>query len=341
MEYDDSEVPKGAKHRPKETPILQQRLRAWQPILSPQWIIVVLFLMGCAFLPIGIIIINASEGVTEIVQRYDDICSDLPSCNFNVSVSSPMDPPIYFYYQLTDFYQNQRDYVSSRSDPQLHGSPGTISGCTYITTSTNGSVIVPCGLVANSFFNDTMNASLCAAANASWSCEPLVPFSSNWSSDNIIWPSDTAKFIFQPLSSGETREAYLGGEVLPPVNDPDLINWMRSAPLPTFRKLYRIINDISLPGGSLLNVQVNNLFPVSSFSGTKSVVLSTTSILGGQNAFLGWAYVVVATLSLGLGILFQIKQSVAPRQLGDMNYFTWAGQVQFPDDLARTDFAQQ
>jgi len=341
MEYDDSEVPKGAKHRPKDTAILQQRLRAWQPILSPQRIIVVLFLMGCAFLPIGIIIINASEGVTEIVQRYDDICSGISLCNFNISVSSPMGSPIYVYYQLTDFYQNQRDYVSSRSNPQLHGSPGTTSGCTFIITNSNGSTIVPCGLVANSFFNDTLTASLCMATNTSWLCQPLVPLSSNWSNNNIIWPSDTKKFIFRPLASDQTREAYLGGEVLPEVDDPDLINWMRPAPLPNFRKLYRIINGVSLPSGSLLSVEVTNVFPVSSFSGTKSVVLSTTSLLGGQNAFLGWAYVVVATLSLALGILFQIKQSVAPRRLGDMNYFTWAGQVQFPDDLARTDFAQQ
>jgi len=52
---------------------------------------------------------------------------------------------------------------------------------------------------------------------------------------------------------------------------------------------------------------------VKSFGGTKSLVLSTTSWLGGKNPFLGWAYIVVGILCVALAILFGVKEAVHGR----------------------------
>lgn len=47
-------------------------------------------------------------------------------------------------------------YVKSRSDPQLRGiNLLDVTGCAPQDFLPNGSVIVPCGLIAWSFFNDT------------------------------------------------------------------------------------------------------------------------------------------------------------------------------------------
>ena len=65
------------------------------------------------------------------------------------------------------------------------------------------------------------------------------------------------------------------------------------------------------------------LYPVSSFGGTKSIVLSTTSWMGGRNFFLGYAYVVVGVVCIVLALCFCLKYGMSPRDLGDAAYITW------------------
>lgn len=82
-----------------------------------------------------------------------------------------MKAPVYFYYQLDNFYQNHRRYVKSRDFNQLKGQwPEDLSNCDPIVTnrdinpkglkSVSGKDLDldapanPCGLVAKSYFTD-------------------------------------------------------------------------------------------------------------------------------------------------------------------------------------------
>jgi hypothetical protein len=85
----------------------------------------------------------------------------------------------------------------------------------------------------------------------------------------------------------------------------DLIVWMRTAALPTFRKLYGRI-EVDLQANDIISVEIQNNYNVYRFGGKKSLVLSTTSWLGGKNDFMGKIYIVVGALCIFLAMVFFI-----------------------------------
>lgn len=54
-------------------------------------------------------------------------------------------------------------------------------------------------------------------------------------------------------------------------------------------------------------------FPVTVYGGTKSIVISTRTVMGGRNPFLGIAYVVVGGICILLGFLFTATHLIKPR----------------------------
>jgi len=108
------------------------------------------------------------------------------------------------------------------------------------------------------------------------------------------------------------------------VTNEHFIVWMRVAALPSFRKLYGIINK-DIAAGTTIVFNVAAAYPVTGFSGRKTLVLSTTSFLGGKNAFLGIAYIVVGFVCLLLAGLFGVRQLIGGRRLGDTTFLVWHG----------------
>ena len=106
------------------------------------------------------------------------------------------------------------------------------------------------------------------------------------------------------------------------INNGHFINWMRTAGLSTFRKLYGRINTDLNPGDTV-RVGIQSNFPVDSYSGTKSVVLSTVSWLGGKNSFLGIGYLAVGGLALVFTAVYAFLHFKRPRRLIDIDYLDW------------------
>ena len=98
---------------------------------------------------------------------------------------------------------------------------------------------------------------------------------------------------------------------------------MRPAALPNFRKLYGII-DSNIPANTTLKFNVTAHYPVQSFGGSKTLTLSTISVIGGKNDFLGWAYVAVGAACIALALLFGVQAYFGGRRMGDTAFLTWA-----------------
>jgi hypothetical protein len=62
-----------------DTAFKQQRLKAWQPILTPKAVLPTLFIIGLIFAPIGALIVWGSGKVTTITLDYTNCDTDAPT----------------------------------------------------------------------------------------------------------------------------------------------------------------------------------------------------------------------------------------------------------------------
>ncbi|KAG8277105.1 hypothetical protein J6590_050014 [Homalodisca vitripennis] len=161
-----------------QTELTQQRLPAWQPILTAGTVLPTFFIVGITFIPIGIGLLYFSDGVGEksidytyckSVEVPTQNCADIVTsnnsnagctCRVPFTLNTPLEGTVYMYYGLSNFYQNHRRYVKSRDDFQLLGqlSDNPSTDCDPFRIL-NNKPIAPCGAIANSLFSGQLPVS--------------------------------------------------------------------------------------------------------------------------------------------------------------------------------------
>ncbi|KAI9292633.1 Lem3/Cdc50 [Neoconidiobolus thromboides FSU 785] len=375
--------PERKSRKPPNTAFKQQRLRSWQPILTPKAVLPTLFVLGAIFAPLGGLFLSLSEQVSEIYIDYTDCAAagespipipteyykfsipsseekqipiptyksnvvslpnnpnniTAPKCTISFNVHTNINPPVYLYYELSNFYQNHRFYVKSLSYQQLKGdfklndSPQTDdaleASCkplAYPNKDDRSVMYYPCGLIANSVFNDTFtNITGKGTDNKSYGFtekgisleadKNLFFKKRDYSYDSIVPPP----FWADSYPNGKYTKEY------PPPNleeDEHLQVWFRTAGLPRFRKLYGKNNDDVLQAGTY-EIEIYMKYNITDYGGRKAIVMSTVGRFGGRNPSLGIAYITMGAICVIAGIIFTARHIYKPRKLGDHTYLSW------------------
>jgi len=338
------------QNRPADTPFKQQKLKSWQPLLTPKNVIPIFFIIGIIFTPIGIALYLASESVDEIILDYTKCkyggMQPVPIrqwtydkernvCSLEINITKVFKKPVYMYYRLTNFYQNHRDYYKSYEPKQLNSDKIVTlkddSPCKPFVNE-GGKQYYPCGLIANSYFTDVFSDLISNSTVYKFSESGI-----SWSSDkdkyknmdlgklsdgdiNSLIPPPNWRKSIPEYKNGYTRENF------PKLADMERFQvWMRVAGLPNFRKLYGQNLNEDLRNGTYV-IHINDNYDVEGFGGTKSIIISNVSAFGGKNPFLGIGYIVVGCISLLLGVIFLVKSMVNPRKLGDTSHLSYKTQ---------------
>jgi len=197
--------------------------------------------------------------------KYAVNASDVPenqtTCFLQFQLESDFKPPVLLYYRLTNFYQNHRRYVKSVEEDQLQGkalsaaSLNHSDGCSPLVTNHEGKPYYPCGLIANSVFNDTF-------LMPSWQNPPTgkSPQTYEMTTKGIAWDSDKARFGVTKYNPSDVvpppnwnQSIYKNGytaENLPNLGEWEGFQvWMRTAGLPNFSKLAMRNNTAAMQAG--------------------------------------------------------------------------------------------
>ena len=278
--------------------------------------------VGIFFLIFGIAFASVSSKLPEVTQRYDNLSgcavnlSNVSTCTVSITIPHKMIAPVYMYYKLTSFYQNHRLYIKSRSDTQLDGtsvySLYDSSNCDPYGKGSDSKTIYPCGMISGSVFTDRYTATVTSAGTTT-----TLPLSSS----GIAWKEDQKKFVVPSTvdytTVNTTAISYpntIGMSMFNTsygVRDEDLMVWMRTAALPTFNKLHRIINQ-DLLAGDVVTFTVSSTFDVTSMGSTKSIVLANMSWLGGRHDLLAGSYLFVGIVMIFFGVGCYLMEAYYP-----------------------------
>lgn len=324
----------------------QQELPMWKPYLTTKKTALLLAFFGIFLVAIGAICDSASRSVVEVRQRYDDLPGCAPggdnaareealyaangdgiACEVEVEIPDDMEPPIYMYYRLDNFFQNHRRFEDSLPLMQLRGIGNgedeavKCSPQLYLDGDKD-KIIYPCGLVAWSFFNDTYSIRKAEGGEAGGP-GPMVEVKNK----DIAWSIDLSDGLIDTMPQNYNTEEYKhlrgGGTVEGKMNENEhFAIWARAAMLPQFLKVWGRIDE-PLKKGEKLLLEINNRYNTYKFDGRKHIMLSTTTWMGGKNDFIGGSFIGTGVVFLlcSLGFLYISFKKV--RETADTSKLSW------------------
>jgi phospholipid-translocating P-type ATPase (flippase) len=285
------------------------------------------------------------------------------TCSIDLFFPYEVDPPIYVLYRLSNVHQNHERYFASRDPYQMMGELGVAEGddatCANMDErlvgvagngASAGKKLYPCGLVANTYFDDTFEVHqfdldnddcTCAQHNADdedicsdgdpetpcplpsgFDCDQCKVFNPVLTTAGIAWETDR-RVIQNPVGYPSERDTsnfvyadrFHNIAETTGVRDDRFKTWIRPAAMPTFKKRYARI-DQAIPANSQIRITVKSRWNVNQFHGSKSLVFANFSWKGPQDFVLPTVFLVLGVTMMGLGGAIWFKMMTCPRELG-------------------------
>jgi len=324
------------RRRPNASQFAQQTLPHIQNKVHWRGILRAAIATGTALTALGAIVMRMSDSVAQFTIQYDGVprrpvdslkhemfhqpCPVVPggtnSCTFDLRVPVDLEPPIIVTYEVSPFYQNYYSYQTSVIFEQLTGhdvSPEVIRDkCAHKPSrlTPGGDAIYPCGLIATSVFNDTIE---------------FLQVKIDSEDERMIWTSDFDRFQNPPDYLERPRTSWLY-ERYPTVTDRArgvksrrFVDWMFPSFFGHVRNMYGFVNE-PLRQGRTLTVRLNASFPVAAMGAEKRIVVSTRNGLGGRHSMLAYALVTAGLACFKMACTVCVIQRQCPRRAGHARF---------------------
>ncbi|KAH0790769.1 cell cycle control protein [Histomonas meleagridis] len=227
--------------------------------------IVILVVFSLLFAIIGVVFLFTNNNEIEFKEEYGSKCGKNSTCEIVIEVTQDIEYPIALLYEIEGFYQNHLKSFRSRNDKQLLGTyvryDEMVSCKPYRSIDDDPSPnkwLLPCGLQAMTFFNDTFEI------------KGLLSLDGPGYPEVGISPHNLNNLYQTGQKWLEQLENYYGNQVRYRFS-----MWMDTAAFPIFRRIWGITTEKGTLTKQNLTIIIQNNFDVSSFGGKKSIVLTS------------------------------------------------------------------
>ncbi len=289
--------------------LLRQELKDKTPINTPDCIICyhIIFIIIFISISVTILLKNAKNNYIEI--EYTSCPLKDSECQIFFTIKDDLKSPIYFYYKLENFYSNHIDYVKSKNYNQLRGESvpekKILSSCKYMSRNidhfksnnesdilsyknipmNNDSIMNPCGLIANSIFDDN-----------------YLLYNSKGIKINII-ENEIANEMDRNKNF-KNNQNWESIQWFDKENEHFMI-WMNMELFPNFMKKWGYINN-DLPKGNYTMI-IDNKWGKDKWNIKKYFILAKCDKYGSEN-FLAYILIICSAIEIAFIIIIYIRK---------------------------------